>query len=74
MSPETTIRYVDGSFWCRIYKSLRIQTIVSEVGQVAPLLEDEERFLDPRSKTTFAFDHISLVSFAYFHFDPIEPM
>jgi capping protein (actin filament) muscle Z-line, alpha len=54
--------------------SLRIQTIVSEVGQVAPLFEGEERFLDPRSKTTFAFDHISLVSFAYFHFNPVEPM
>lgn len=74
MSPETTIRYVHGLFFCRIYKSLHIQTIVSEVSQVAPLFEGEERFSDPRSKTTFAFDHISLVSIVHFHFDPIEPM
>lgn len=53
---------------------MHIQTIVSEVGQVAPLFEGEERFSDPRSKTTFAFDHISLVSIVHFHFDPIEPM
>jgi len=36
------------------------QTIVSEIGEVPPLFEGEERFLDPRSKTSFAFDHISL--------------
>ena len=35
------------------------QVIVSEVGRVKE--GSEERFLDPRSKKTFVFDHLRLV-------------
>lgn len=36
------------------------QSIISEAARVGSSLEDEERFLDPRSKTSFVFDHLSL--------------
>ncbi len=41
------------------------QCIVSEAARVSPAEEDEEgsdRFWDPRSRTSFRFDHIALVS------------
>ncbi|KAI5119207.1 hypothetical protein M0805_004462 [Coniferiporia weirii] len=36
------------------------QVIVSEAGRVATAEGDQQRFLDPRSKTTFVFDHLRL--------------
>lgn len=39
------------------------QVIVSEAGRVKDAQEDGPRFLDPRSKTTFVFDHLRLVGF-----------
>ena len=35
------------------------QSIISDAAKIEG---EEERYLDPRSKTTFLFDHISLVS------------
>ncbi|KAF8158310.1 F-actin capping protein, alpha subunit [Crassisporium funariophilum] len=36
------------------------QSIISEAARVGPSSESEERFLDPRSKVSFIFDHLSL--------------
>ncbi|KAF8908946.1 F-actin capping protein, alpha subunit [Gymnopilus junonius] len=36
------------------------QSIISDVARVGSSLENEERFLDPRSRLTFVFDHLSL--------------
>ncbi|EJC97914.1 F-actin capping protein, alpha subunit [Fomitiporia mediterranea MF3/22] len=36
------------------------QVIVSEAGRIKDVPEGESRFLDPRSKTTFIFDHLRL--------------
>jgi hypothetical protein len=39
----------------------RAQTIVSDAARIAADGEEKERFLDPRSKQTFLFDHLTLV-------------
>lgn len=41
--------------------SLYHQSIISEAARVPLEGDEEERWLDPRSKTTFSFNHLTLV-------------
>lgn len=64
--PEVNTRYDNVArpslFAILISISTFLKVIISEAGRLQDGEEGEVRFLDPRSKTSFAFDHLRLVS------------
>jgi hypothetical protein len=40
-----------------------VQAVISEAAKLDGAEGDEERFIDPRSKTSYVFDHLGLVRF-----------
>jgi len=49
-----------------------VQSIISEAGCIAAEGEGEERFLDPRSRISFVFDHLGLVCWTVFVLFSVE--